>query len=206
MKRNIFFICLILIIGISLPFWYLSKSPQYSLYLATKSITNHDSREFKKYVDIETLFSGFLDDAMRRTIQDKPTKNGAEQFGSALAVGFMSMAKPGLIKTGVDNITRDIENPSKKFFEPPTLPLMLLSSSISLGPIKIQSIQKDGKVAKITLKLEHSALPDVKTASLTMREMDGHWQISGSDDYQKLGQFINAMDRAGVFTKTPGNS
>ncbi|PJE67834.1 hypothetical protein COU95_00330 [Candidatus Shapirobacteria bacterium CG10_big_fil_rev_8_21_14_0_10_40_9] len=155
---------------------YVKSSPQYSVYKMYKAVEAHDYETFTKYVDIDSLVSSLVDKALEETKQKQAQETkGSEwaQLGQSFAEGLIALMKPTLKEQIKEAIKKEIEQGNfKKDYKP-------ANAFKAITQIKVQ---RDGKIAKITLTNEKKG-----TLSLRMRQKEGYWQIFDMDfDFSEL--------------------
>ena len=154
-------------------YYYISGTPQYSLYKLKKSIENHNSEQFYKYVDVDTVISSLTNWAWKE-VDQKIEKEKPEGewglLGYELGKGFVELLKPTIkeyltatVKEAITTGFKEIEG-EKEMEE--------TFKKISYTDIKVQ---KDGKVANV--EIPHF-LNDGSSLKLKMRQTpDRYWKV-----------------------------
>ena len=166
-KKIIISICLVAVV-LGGGFYYFAGTPKYSLYQLKKAIGNHDSMTFNKYVDVDRVTGNLLDTASQSFDEEmKKEDNPFGEFGNSLLQSMIPALKEKMkseINKGIEEISEDKDN---KYAE-----------------IKIESVVKEGKSAKVSLKNS-----DNETIRLDMIQTpDRYWKIVGInfDDFKKI--------------------
>ena len=63
----------VVILGLAFFFFYVVKTPQYSLYLIHKAVQSHDTVSFEQHVDLDTIYSKGIDDLIASGLKGKKT-------------------------------------------------------------------------------------------------------------------------------------
>lgn len=181
---------LVILTGIS-GYWYWTRTPQYSLDTIRNAIVNHDVILFEKHVDLDSLLSSAIDQAVEAKLKDK---NEVQDEGmNNMAAGFLKMLQPQLIAAAKDEIkafiekgnfdsqnTTASEQQNKQQDTAKFSPKNFMQDSGYGNPEfkGIDRVQKSGNLALIGLKLFYPKLNHEIILDLKMREMDGYWRLT----------------------------
>src|SRR5688572_10269934 len=104
MKRFVFIILAIALIGGFLYYRSFISGPKYSLLQAKEAAQNHNVEAFEKYVDVESLTGSLIDQAMQQS-------SLISQFmpGFGIAKSSLNYLKPQLIKAARQEVRQYIE-------------------------------------------------------------------------------------------------
>jgi len=128
-------------------YYWISGTPQYSLYQIGRAVENRDSETFYKYVDIDSVVNSFTDWAWKEMeemmAEEKPEDEWAS-WGYELGKGFAELMMPAMkerIKEGLrSEITKTIEGTEEGMQE--------AFKKISYKDIKIE---RSGKIANVEI-------------------------------------------------------
>lgn len=162
MKKIIIISLAIAAIAIGGGYYYFTGTPTYSLYQIKKSIQDHDSITFNKYIDTDRIIDGLVTDAMEGA-EAELSDNPFAGFAKTLLLSMKDEFKSSLNKS-IEEISTEKDS--------------------KLAKLKIKDVIKDGKSANITLKNsdnEELRLSMIKTP-------EGYWKIVSVnfDDFKKV--------------------
>lgn len=189
---------------IALLVWYFSywlKTPQYTLGLIGTAVQKYDFTAFEKHVDMETLYSSAYDNVVVASFGSERLSN---PILAALVQNIKGIAVPILIdqtQNYVDNGTMDEADPSDA-----DSPMLQNNGTVIVNSLKnktginsmryqgIESVQKDGADATVTIKVFDSSLNKPFFVKLAMQQLaDGSWRLMKINDLQSL---ISERDQA----------
>lgn len=153
-------IVLVILIAIGSGYYYVSATPQYSLYQLGRAIKNHDSDSFYKYFDVDSVTDSVVSQVTKQlgeeNVKEKP-ENDWETLGQQLAGGLLTLMTPA-IKEGVrKNITSLIEGASEGGDN--QAKTLLTQEFYSLKKIRDLKIKRDGKIATIEINVKEVKSP-----------------------------------------------
>lgn len=171
-------------------FFYFIKTPAYSLNLVRESVQKHDIVQFKKLVDLDSVLSRAVDDAMEVALETDTSMNDQQKM---LVQGFIRMLKApitNMFKEGIlryvetgkwEEANKEVEQPTKG----PQVNPNVLADKSNLNSLKeadfkgIEYTKKDGKTAVVGMKFYNEKLQRDVIFDVQMRELDdGMWQIA----------------------------
>jgi hypothetical protein len=208
-------ILIVLIICGELGYLYWTKTPQYSLKLVRNAIVEHNLPLFEKHVDIESLVSRAIDQAVEANLND-PNKVQDEGMNN-LAAGFVKMIKPQLISAAKDEIKSYIEkgkfeadsskaattqsNPSTQPTNNPNISVQQLfgNGSGSAEFKDIEYVKRDGKIAVVGVKIFYPKINHTGILEFKMRELNGYWQVAELNNLNTFLAKIAEAERAKLF-------
>lgn len=169
MKKKLLIGLPALLIILGLFVWiYVRSTPQYSLFLTSSAIRAHDYKTFTKYVDIDTVVSNVIDDALAQSAKEQakaPQGDQWYQLGQSFAQGLITAMKPTLIQKAKDEVQKEVETGTFK-------------NNYSSNNLVVQffaiKVKQDGKVADVTIPANN---PKNKPLVVKMRQTNGYWQI-----------------------------
>ena len=169
MKKYLLIGLPVLLIVLGLFVWlYVRSTPQYSLYLISNSVKAHDYKTFTKYVDINTVVSNVIDNALAESAKEEakaPQGDQWYQLGQAFAQGLITAMKPTLIQKAKDEVQKEVETGTFK-------------NNYSSTNLVVQffaiKVKQDGKVANVTIPANN---PKNQPLTVKMRQTNGYWQI-----------------------------
>lgn len=165
-KVSISFLAIIIIAGAS--YYYFIGTPRYSLYQAKKSIQNHDSISFNKYVDVDRVVDGMINEVSKSTENEMDSStNSWNELGKGLVNAMLPSLKDGLknkINQSVEEISADKQN--------------------ALLDAKIEEIVQEGKSANVML----INAKDEKIHLRMIQSPERYWKVVGIefDDFKKI--------------------
>lgn len=161
----------IVALGLGGGYYWVSGTPQYSLYQIGKAVENRDSETFYKYVDIDSVVDSFTDWVWKEMEEEmaggKPEDEWAS-WGYELGKGFAELIMPAMkerIKEGLrSEITKTIEGTEEGMRE--------AFKKISYKDIKVE---RSGKIANIEIL---NFLENEMPLKLKMRQApERYWKI-----------------------------
>ncbi len=180
-KKSIFAVCAIFtLVG----YCQWTKSPTYTLMQLAAAIRNHDREEVDKYLDVESVAAGAIDQFFAQMAQDQKSNSRLVAAGQAKARGFLEMIKPRLALMAKVKFMEYVETGKFKEGSNETGPVANLISTLKSATGSdvefrdVISVKKDGKIALVIIKLvsadKRETFPEIR-----MRDKGGHWQIIG---------------------------
>lgn len=173
--------------------WYINwiHSPEYSLQQTFKAVQKQDVAQFQKLVEVDAVTSSLFDQAMEVYFSQNQDPNTS--WANGLAQGFVMLMKPqvtGKFKQAIldgiangsvngDAISAD-DGPFAKLkgIQISTHP----SEEMPFRYVNVAYTKKNGKIAtvgnRIFIKRYKS---DDFVLDVSMREMDGYWQVTDVD-------------------------
>ncbi len=188
MKLYIGLIILLIILGGGIFYkYYWLNTPQYALTMIEKSIKEHDSEMFARYVNIDSVLDTGYDDYFAAYMEADSMIMNSPLKG--LAQGIINMAKPLAINNLKNEINTYVKTGSwqnkkqEKSAESNTSFIQneSISNKIGLKNIKfkdIEYIKKNGDTANVGIKIVMPAGKKEITIDLLMKKSDtGNWQV-----------------------------
>lgn len=171
-------------------FAYFTKTPAYSLNIVRESVQKHDVAKFKKHVDLDSLLSRAVDDAMEVALQNDSSMNEQQKmlvngFIKMLKAPITSMFKEGILRYVETGKWEDENRGAEQASEGPQVNPSALAEKSNLNTLKdadfkgIEYTKKDGKTAVVGMKFYNEKLQRDIVLDIQMRELeDGMWQIA----------------------------
>lgn len=107
MKKILLIVLVIAAVGGYFYYKNLTESPKYSLNLAKEAYEDHNMTEFEKYVNVETMVGGLVDN-----ITQQRSLIGSLIPGTGIAKGLINLAKPQLAKVAKKEVQKMVETGS----------------------------------------------------------------------------------------------
>jgi hypothetical protein len=147
----------VILVAVAIGYWQWTKSPTYSLKQLASAIKDHDRDDVEKYLDIESVASGVMDQFFAQMPKDPTANNQWAAAGQMIASGFLEMMKPKLAAMAKDKFLNYVE--SGKFQDSPpneTGPAANLTNTLKTTTTQmefkgIKSVKKEGKIALVIL-------------------------------------------------------
>lgn len=169
---------------------YWLRTPQYSLNQIKKAVEQHDLVTFEKHVDIDSLVTRFIDQAISKEMGD------SNEDIDTLAAGFIEMLKPQIVEVAKNQIKTyvekgnfedvkedDTETPFKNFYKD------VNGEGVQFRGI--DEIKKSGKIAIIGLKLYSKKFEEELVLEVKMRKLDNYWQVV---EFNNISDFVDKMN------------
>lgn len=171
MKKIIIPSVLVLVVAFASSAYYFMGTPTYSLYKTKKAISQHDSAEFNKYVDVDRVVSDLIEQASSSLENDDAMKDNPFKNFAAAIISSMRERIKNEINKSIEEIS---EGKNGKFSE-----------------VKIVEIIREGKSAKV--KLVNSENKEIKLNMVQSSQR--YWKVVGVafDDFKN----INSIDLGG---------
>ncbi|MBQ5343591.1 MAG: DUF2939 domain-containing protein, partial [Acidaminococcaceae bacterium] len=87
----------LVVLGIAFFFFYVVKTPHYSLYQIHKAVQTHDTALFQRHVDLDSVYGNGLDDLISSGMKREKTI-GMDPF----VAGIMKLVKPTVLQAMKD--------------------------------------------------------------------------------------------------------
>ena len=194
-QRNIIIgLIIAMVCALSFYFFYWIKTPLYSVNLIRESIQKHDVVQFKKHVDMDTLYGKAIEDMLIAVdkiegteIMSNPFSNSIVQILKEPAVELLK--EETLVYVEGDQESRPVEE-ADRFSE--ELKEKADAENIELKDISV--IEERGNRALIAIKLYNSELDKNFTLTVKMNKLvDGTWRIK---EITNLVDFFLEVDKA----------
>lgn len=175
MKKKTLIIIGIIVLAIALClgglYYYISGTPQYSLYQLAQAVKNHDSETVMQYFDIDRVVSQTMDVVSQQIQSDTSSE---DDFTKSLADAIL----PGMIDQEKQTIKNDLVNKIEDISKN--------GSDNQMVKSKIQKVVREGKSAEVTINYGNN---DTMTFKM-IQEQNRRWKIVGfgADDLKKLMQ------------------
>ncbi|MBR0293367.1 MAG: hypothetical protein IJQ91_03030 [Acidaminococcaceae bacterium] len=199
----------VVILGLAFFFFYVVKTPQYSLYLIHKAVQSHDTVSFEQHVDMDTIYSKGIDDLIASGLKGKKTI-GADPFSASI----IKLVKPTVVKALKDATLESVmrERPKdkvqavskengqtaqndnalkKKNRKEDIIPLVKkLKERVDVSNLKIKDAsitRKDSNTADISALLHNNKLNKDFNINFRMDKLaNGEWQIKEITNFVEL--------------------
>ena len=202
----------VVILGLAFFFFYVVKTPQYSLYLIHKAVQSHDTVSFEQHVDLDTIYSKGIDDLIASGLKGKKTI-GADPFSASI----IKLVKPTVVKAlkdaTLESVMRErpkekvttasketgqtaqndnaLKKKNKKNKKEDAIPLVKkLKERVDVSNLKIKDAsitQKDSNTADISALLHNNKLNKDFNINFRMDKLaNGEWQIKEITNFVEL--------------------
>ncbi len=105
-QRNIIIGALVVVLGaLAFYFMYWTKTPEYSLNLVREAVKNHNTDQFERHVDLDSLLNKGYDDFIAYYLKTEGKDLGGFQ---TLAAGAAQMMKPSLVASLKSEILKSV--------------------------------------------------------------------------------------------------
>lgn len=177
-------------------FCYYTTTPTYSVLQIRNAVQDHDVALFEKHVDVDTLFNRLIDDVMAQALSQAANEDdsGWNTLDSALGAGIAQMMKPTLLNRLKSSTLRYVETgelvkggqgapasaaPAVASDAAKKASLDGMASSFGLEQLQLQDyrVEKQGKVAIVTVPYRNEQLSLPLEMKFTLRDQGGYWQL-----------------------------
>lgn len=176
------------------------KSPQYSLSQVKVAFENHDIVSFEKYVDIESVSTRYIDEAMVVAMEETESDDELDDWASGLAQGMMQLMKPQLVemieqqlKALIEEETVEIDPEMEENESLNVLQLLDEEQQAKMEYEGVENIRKDGNIAVLTLAFQHEEHEGELLLDVKMRKLDGYWQVAELPDALQFFEQIEVI-------------
>lgn len=217
----------LVVLGIAFFFFYVVKTPHYSLYQIHKAVQTHDTALFQRHVDLDSVYGNGLDDLISSGMKREKTI-GMDPF----VAGIMKLVKPTVLqamkdatlesvrreKNGAagngsgqevqvkndtpDKTKNDKASKKKNKWENQIPLLKKLKERLDVSNLKIKDAsvtRKGDKVAELDVLLHDIKLDKNFNANMRMEQMNnGEWQIKEITNFVGLLAEVEATARKAV--------
>lgn len=217
----------LVVLGIAFFFFYVVKTPHYSLYQIHKAVQTHDTALFQRHVDLDSVYGNGLDDLIASGMKREKTI-GMDPF----VAGIMKLVKPTVLqamkdatlesvrreKNGAagngsgqevqvkndtpDKTKNDKASKKKNKWENQIPLLKKLKERLDVSNLKIKDAsvtRKGDKVAELDVLLHDIKLDKNFNANMRMEQMNnGEWQIKEITNFVGLLAEVEATARKAV--------
>ena len=217
----------LVVLGIAFFFFYVVKTPHYSLYQIHKAVQTHDTALFQRHVDLDSVYGNGLDDLISSGMKREKTI-GMDPF----VAGIMKLVKPTVlqamkdatlesvrrekngaagngsgqevqVKNDTPDKTKNDKASNKKNKWENQIPLLKkLKERLDVSNLKIKDAsvtRKGDKVAELDVLLHDIKLDKNFNANMRMEQMNnGEWQIKEITNFVGLLAEVEATARKAV--------
>ncbi len=211
MKRKLLLSVLGLVAVLVGGFYYYTTTPTYSVLQIRNAVQDHDVALFEKHVDVDTLFNRLIDDVMAQALSQAANEDdsGWSTLGSALGAGIMQMMKPTLVSGLKSSTLRYVETgelvkggqgvaasaaPAVASDAAKKASLEGMASSFGLEQLQPQDyrVEKQGKVAIVTIPYRNEHLDLPLEMKFTLRDQGGYWQLV---QFNNAAEIMSAIEQ-----------
>jgi len=211
MKRKLLLSVLGLVAVLVGGFYYYTTTPAYSVLQIRKAVQDHDVALFEKHVDVDTLFNRLIDDVMAQALSQAANEDdsGWNTLGSALGAGIAQMMKPTLVSGLKSSTLRYVETgdlvkggqgapasaaPAVASNAAKKASLDGMASSFGLEQLQLQDyrVEKQGKVAIVTIPYRNEQLGLPLEMKFTLRDQGGYWQLV---QFNNAAEIMSAIEQ-----------
>jgi hypothetical protein len=189
-------ILIVLVVIGSLGFWYWTTSPEYSIEQVKEAVKHHDLVSFKKYVDLDSVASGMVDDLLAAPMR---SALGPGLFGQWLVAGIVGVFKAPLVNGVKEDLshfvtTGQLIRPADQVGSG----LAERRSRFSLGTLdtrlgfrkhafrRIEYSSKDGKIATLGLRFHNQVYNQDLILEVKMEDCGGYWRLVELSNFPKF--------------------
>jgi len=217
LKRIVLGLLAVFILGIAFFYFYIAKTPYYSLYLIHKAVQSHDTVLFEQHVDLDNIYSKGIDDLVVSAVKGK--KNIGFDFFTA---GILKLVKPTIVHTLRDTTLESVrkvppkdairsektvtgqasqkedEKAKKKNKKENKIPLLQkMKERVDVSNLKIKDAtvtQNENNTADVAVVLHNHKLNKDFNVNLRMVKVyNGEWQIK---EITNFVEFLTEVEEA----------
>ena len=212
MKKKLLLFVLGLVAVLVSGFYYYTTTPIYSVLQIRNAVQDHDVALFEKHVDVDTLFNRLIDDVMTQALSQATngSNSGWSALGNnALGVGIVKMMKPTLVSELKSSTLRYVETGEQvdegSGAATSTAPAVAsdavrkarldgMASSFGLEQLQLQNyrVEKQGKVAIMTIPYRNKQLDLPLEMKFTLRDLGGYWQLV---QFNNAAEIVSAIEQ-----------
>ena len=209
LKKRGLGILAVVILGLAFFFFYVAKTPQYSLYLIHKAVQSHDTVSFEQHVDLDSIYSKGIDALISSGLKGKKSI-GADPFSASI----IKLVKPTVVKALKDATLESVSRKAPKDVAPTVsketgqtgqndkalkkknrkedaIPLVKkLKERVDVSNLKIKDAsitQKNSNTADISALLHNNKLNKDFNINFRMDKIaNGEWQIKEITNFVEL--------------------
>jgi len=162
----------------------------YALQHIKTAVKEHDLSKFEKYVDVETLVSGLIDDLLAESVEQAQAESSAEAAGTAFGAGVVLAMKPRLVEEANRQITRFVQE--GRFREQETGADVRLDVMFEdFGTVEENFTggsyaQSDGKIAIVGWSFRDKKRDRETMLELKFRKVGRHWRLVKLSNARRL--------------------
>jgi hypothetical protein len=189
-------ILFVLIILGAIGFWYWTTTPEYSIQQVKTAVKNHDLVTFQKYVDIDAVASGIVDDLLTTPMR---SVLGPGIFGQWIVAGVVGIIKQPLVNGVKEDLQRfvttgqlipkDSEAEADSETGGERLSLGALDSRLGFRKHAFRRIEyshKDGKVCTLGLIFHNQVHNQDLLLEVKMQDYGGYWRVTQLSNFPKF--------------------
>ena len=216
-KKLLLGLVAIAVLGIAFFFFYVVKTPHYSLYQIHKAVQSHDTVLFEKHVDLDNIYSKGINDLISSGLK------GKKSIGiDPLTAGIIKLVKPTVVNAlkdaTLESVSREApkgkvqpapngsaqpaqngnEKMSKKNKNENAIPLLKkLKERVDVSNLKLKDssiTEKEPGVATVAAVLHNIKLNKDFNVNFRMeKQADGEWQIREMTNFV---EFVKEVEEA----------
>lgn len=203
LMKNSKIICAIIaaaLLGAVFYFVYFMKTPAYAVDRTIEAIRQHNSQEFSRYVDVQSVMNSAFDDSLKA----ESKINNDNILSNPFAVGILHMLKPSVVDLMNQEALRLVENKKEdkeKVVDPVPDAMMrnmerrVSLKELSLGKFNIE--QAGDETAVLTAAVHNKKLTkDFLLQFELTKQDDGYWKITRIKNLAELIIQLDAAKRA----------
>jgi hypothetical protein len=153
---------IIAILSIVVVSYFILHQPKYTLYKIKNALGNHDWESFSQYVDVDALYTSFVDEV---------ANDDHNSLGSSIAKAMAGVLK----ETAISRIKQEVENPNNAIGETKFLEHFSLPDSIKQRIVVIKS----GKIASVRIFSKHGLYDIPSYIEIRMRSEGFKYVVIG---------------------------
>ena len=217
-KKLLLGLLAIAVLGIAFFFFYVVKTPHYSLYQIHKAVQSHDTVLFEKHVDLDSIYSKGINDLVSSGLK------GKKSIGiDPITAGIIKLVKPTVVNALKDATLESVrkespkgkvqpapngngqpaqngndKTPKKKNNNENAIPLLKkLKERVDVSNLKIKDssiTEKEPGVATVAAVLHNIKLNKDFNVNMRMeKQADGEWQIKEMTNFV---EFLKEVEEA----------
>lgn len=172
-------------------YWYWTGTPSYAIAQIGKTVADHDLPAFRRFVDLDTVASRLVDDAMSDIVAEAKAKGSGGGIGDAMGLGLLQLLKPRLVSMFQEQAERFVETGSfeqsaevgRDVNDATTQSVSLHSVANGLGVTMstiedVEEVERDGQIALVRLRMRPKTSADPVAVDLKMRRNGRSWQVA----------------------------
>ncbi|PAB61010.1 DUF2939 domain-containing protein [Anaeromicrobium sediminis] len=187
-KKLIIALIGLIVVGTIVAYMYWVRTPQYSLNQIKKAVQQHDLITFEKYVDIDSLVTRFIDQAIAKEMHN--STDGTAK----LAAGLVEMIKPKIVESSKNQIKAYIEKGDFEETKENDTGISVKHFYKGVEFRSIDKIKKSGNIDLVALKIYNKRFEEELILEVKMRKLDSYWQVVELNNIGSLMDKIEELE------------
>ncbi|PWT96264.1 MAG: hypothetical protein C5B53_10000 [Candidatus Melainabacteria bacterium] len=201
-------ITVILIFLGAVGYWYWTTTPEYSIRQVKAAVKNHDLVAFQKYVDMDSVASGIVDDLLTTPMR---SVLGPGIFGQWIMAGVVGILKQPLVAGVKQDMERfvvtgqlmpkDAERETGGDTSDQRFSLEVMDSRLGFRKHAFRRIDyahKDGKICTLGLIFHNQVYNQDLLLEVKMQDYGGYWRIVQISNFPKLTARLVELQASGI--------